>query len=232
MTGASIAIARIFILAISDEPELRRLLKSFLEANGYRVVATTAAGEHQYARANPDLVIVDVNHADPHVLARTKGLFSQAEVIGLFNHYNEADCIAALDIGADYLEKPFNTQELLARIRIALQRGLTARSQQRFYRSANLIVDTLELSVRRNGKHIRLTASELRILSLLAREAGRAVSYQQVLNALGRSNSLNQRRTLRGLISRLRHKLEEDPRHPTVLLTESRIGYRLATPSK
>jgi two-component system KDP operon response regulator KdpE len=229
MIGMSMMTARTLVLVVANEPQLQKLLRSILESNGYRVVVATRLNECGFASVSPDLIIIDLDAADSSVLARIKRLLAKTEVIVLSGRYCEADCTAALGIGADYLERPFRTADLLARIHAALLRGWKTKGRHRFYRSASVVVDALEFSAQRNGQPLPLTPSELRILSLLAREAGRVVGYQKILHALNRPDSLCERQTLRKFIWSLRRKIEEDPHHPALLLTESRIGYRLTS---
>ena len=231
MVGMSMTTTRTLVFVVTKERQLEKLLRSILESNGYRVVVSAKVSEGAFAREGSDLIIIHRDGADPAIFARTKRLLEKAEVIVLSSGNCEADCIAALAIGADYLERPFRTVDLLARVHAALSRGWKAKGQHRFYRSATVVVDALELSAQRNGQPVPLTPSELRVISLLAREAGRVVGYQKLLDTLNRPVSWSQRQALRKIIWSLRRKIEEDPHHPALLLTESRIGYRFAPAS-
>jgi len=137
--------------------------------------------------------------------------------------------VAALDRGADdYVEKPFRAAELLARIRSVLRRSVKAQGEEAVYQFGDLIVDILDHSVMRGGESIRLTPTEFEILSLLVRNGGRVVSYQRFADSLSDANHRKSRQALRASIWSLRQKVEGDPNNPRILLTEERIGYRLA----
>lgn len=214
-------------MAISREPELQRLLKSILEPVHCEVVVATEPTIVAPRAKCPDIVIVDLDLLDANTLLRTKRAFQEAEVIALCKLYSEADCVAALDMGADYMIRPFSAHDLCARVRVALLHRISARGLRRFIRSESVVIDLLDMSVEWDGRPVRLTPFELRILESLACEAGRAVSYQRILAALGRGDTWRDRQALRVSVSGLRGKIERDPKRPVLLLTESRIGYRL-----
>ncbi len=226
--GASVARPRTRILAISDEVQLQRLLRSILEANGCEVVAATHSAAGAPMAEPPDVVILDLDRLDPRAVSQAKRAFAEAEVIALCHAYSEPDCVAVLEMGVDYLARPFREQELSARARAAELRRLTAKGYRRFYRHGSLAIDLLDWIVTRDGRRLKLSRSELRILAALARSPGHAATFGEILAGLGRADSWRDRQSVHGFVVALRRKIECDPKRPVLLLNVPRIGYRLA----
>jgi two-component system KDP operon response regulator KdpE len=221
------------ILVVTAEPQIQRLLKSILTANGYYPFFGTEAAVaiRVHAALQPELLILDLGLSD--LSGRDKILEirndSDIPVIVLSDQRGEAALVAAFDLGADdYVEKPFRASELLARIRSVLRRSLKARGEEAAYHRGTLVVDILDHSVTRDGEPIRLTPTEFEVLSLLVRNAGHVVPYQRFVDSLSGANHCRSKQALRALIWSLRQKIEETPDTPTIVLTEERIGYRLA----
>jgi two-component system KDP operon response regulator KdpE len=220
------------VLVIATEPQAEKLLKSILTAGGYqaRFVADAKAAIQMHATLHPQLMVLDLDVSEPGardtiIEARR---CSDIPVIVLSRQNREADVVAALDLGADdYVVMPFRTSEFLARIRSALRRGVKARGEEAVYHCGDLRVDILDHSVMRQGEPIRLTPTEFAILAILVRSGGRVVSYEGLLQSLGQVRHSKDRQALRTFIWSLRQKLEDDPEHPRLVLTEERIGYRL-----
>jgi len=226
--GASVARPRTRILAVSDEVQLQRLLRSILEANGREIFAATHSAAEAPTAEPPDVVLLDLDRLDPRVVSQAKRAFAGAEVIALCHAYSEPDCVAVLEMGVDYLARPFRAQDLLARVRAAELRHLTARGYPRYYRHGAFVVDLLDGRVTRDGRRLSLTPSELRLLAVLAREPGRVATFGRILAGLGRADSLRDRQALHAFVVGLRRKIEADSKHPVLLLNEARVGYRLA----
>jgi two-component system KDP operon response regulator KdpE len=224
------------ILVVTAEPQIQRLLKSILTANGYR--AQFAIDAAAVIRANStlqcELAVLDLDLSDPRggeAILEIRGR-TDMPIIVLSDQHREADLVAALDLGADdYVEKPFRASELLARIRSVLRRGLKARGEHAVYRRGALVVDIIDHTVTRGGEQIRLTPMEFEALSLLVRSCGRIVPYQRFLESQSERKHPRSQQALRASIWSLRQKIEESPDHPTIVLTEGRIGYRLANES-
>jgi two-component system, OmpR family, KDP operon response regulator KdpE len=218
-------------LVIDDEPQIRRLLRVTLEANGYRVfdAATGQDGLAQAALRQPDVVLLDLGLPDlggMSVLQRLRE-WSRVPVIILTVCDREEDKIAALDAGADdFVAKPFSTGELLARLRAAL-RHAQADQADAVFRTGNLEVDLGARVVRKRGLEIRLTPTEYGLLRLLARHAGKVLTHRQLLSELWGPKAIEQTQYLRVHIAHLRSKIEDDPAQPTLILTEPAVGYRL-----
>jgi two-component system KDP operon response regulator KdpE len=216
------------LLALSDEIELHRLLRSILTTESRALVAQPFARLSAGAREACDVVLIDLDRLDLGVVAHAKRVFPEAEIIALCGASREADRVAALEMGADCLERPFRAADLRARVRAAELRRFYAGAARRFYRRGALAVDLFERRVWRDGRPLALTPSESEVLEFLARAAGRAARFGEILAALGRGDSARDRQALRAFVSGLRRKIERDPGRPELLLSEPRIGYRLA----
>jgi two-component system, OmpR family, KDP operon response regulator KdpE len=218
---------RTLVLALSDEVQLQRLLRSILEPTGCKVVAAPLSALESPPTERPDVVIVDLDHLDPRIASWAKQRFFGAEILQVCNNYREEDGIAVLEIGGDYLARPFRAQDLVAKVHAAELHRLATKGCRRYYRAGGLVIDLLAGEVARDGRRFALTFTELRILEVLAREAGGVATTRQILYGLRRPESLRDRQALRMFVYELRRKLESDPRRASVLLNEARVGYRL-----
>jgi two-component system KDP operon response regulator KdpE len=220
------------ILVVTAEPQIQRLLKSILSANGYQTffATETAVADRTYAAANPELAILDVAPSDLSSQGKILEIRHGSDIpVIVLGQRGETALVAALDLGADdYVEKPFRATELLARIRSVLRRSLKAHGEEAVYRHGALVVDILDRSVSRNGEPIRLTRVEFEVLALLVRNSGHVVPYQRFVDSLSGAKPHRSKQSLRASIWSLRHKIEETPDTPTIVLTEERVGYRLA----
>jgi two-component system KDP operon response regulator KdpE len=218
-------------LVIDDEPQIRRLLRVTLEASGYRVfdAATGQDGIVQAAQRRPEVVLLDLGLPDLDGLEVLRRLreWSQVPVIILSVREREEDKVAALDAGADdYVTKPFNSGELLARLRAAL-RHTQPQGAEALFRSGPLEVDLAARIVRKQGQEVKLTPIEYALLRLLVTHAGKVLTHRQLLTEVWGPKAVGQSHYLRVHVARLREKLETDPGQPALLLTEPGIGYRL-----
>jgi two-component system KDP operon response regulator KdpE len=216
---------------LTDEVQLHRLLRSLLEPNGCKVVATAVPREDPATNDPFDIVIIDLDSHPLDVISRAMRAYPDAQIIAICEAYREADCIAILDMGADYLPRPFRALDLSARVRVAELRRFKAKGQRRYYRRESFVIDLFEREVIRAGEPLALSPTELEILTLLARNAGSVVTFSQILAGLGRADSPAAREALRSFILRLRRRIERDPRRPDLVLTEVGVGYRLAAES-
>jgi two-component system KDP operon response regulator KdpE len=218
-------------LIVDDEQQIRRLLHTCLEANGYKVVeaSTGAEGIAEAAQRPPDVIILDLGLPDmdgSSVLKRLRQ-WSTVPVVVLSVREREEEMIAALDNGADdYVTKPFRTGELLARLRVA-QRHKTRTSGSPVFRTGGLEVDLNTRTVKVNGSEIRLTPIEYSLLSLFVQHPARVLTHQHILREIWGPNSVDHTDYLRVHIAHLRQKLEPDASRSTYLKTEAGIGYRL-----
>lgn len=219
------------VLVIDDEPQIRRLLRVTLEANGYRVfdAATGQDGIAQAAQRRPDVVLLDLGLPDLNgveVLQRLRE-WSRVPVIVVSVRDREDDKIAALDAGADdYVTKPFNSGELLARLRVAQRRAQPAAESSVFHAGA-LEVDLTARVVKMAGREVKLTATEYSLLRLFVQHAGKVLTHRQILREVWGPTYVEQTHYLRVYVAHLREKLESDPAQPARFITEPGVGYRL-----
>ena len=227
------------VVVIEDEPQIRRFVRSALEAEGWQVheADTAKKGLTEAGTRKPDLLVLDLGLPDGSgldVIRDVRG-WSAVPIIVLSARSDEADKIAALDAGADdYLTKPFGVGELLARVRANLRRpraaagdGFAAAEVDPVYRFGEVEVDRQARLVRRAGAEVHLTPIEYRLLSVLIANAGRVLTHRQLLREVWGPSHAGQSHYLRMYMGHLRQKLELDPAQPVHLLTETAVGYRL-----
>jgi len=222
-------------LIIDDEPQIRRLLRVTLEANGYRVfdAATGQDGLVQAAQRRPDVILLDLGLPDlegGEVLKRLRE-WTLVPVIILSVRDREDEKVAALDAGADdYVTKPFNTAELLARLRAAL-RHTQPQGADAIFHAGNLEVDLASRLVRKSGEEVKLTPIEYSLLRLFVTHAGKVLTHRLLLTEVWGAKSIEQTHYLRVHIAHLREKLEANPSAPELIITEPAVGYRLVLKS-
>lgn len=219
------------VLVVDDEPQIIRFLRPTLEAAGYDMIEATTGAEaiHKAVTGAPDIVILDLGLPDidgKEVVSRLRA-FSQLPVIILSARDRESEKIEALDLGADdYVEKPFRIGELVARIRTALRRSGKSEKQLERIEAGDLMIDFVHRRVERNGETIRLTPKEYDLLAVLARSDGRVLTHRSLLTAVWGAAHAEDTQYLRVFIGQLRGKLEADPNHPVLIVTEPGVGYR------
>ncbi|MEO5354663.1 MAG: response regulator [Magnetococcus sp. XQGC-1] len=225
--------ATVSIVIIEDEPQIRRFVRTALEAERYTVVEseTGARGLIEVGTRRPDLVIVDLGLPDMDGvdLIRDLRTWSNLPVLILSARAHEADKVKALDVGADdYLSKPFGVPELLARVRALLRRSLRGHGEEApVVRFGAVEVNLVQRLVTRDGHHVHLTAIEYRLLAQLVANAGRVLTHRSLLRDVWGPNQSDNTHYLRVYMSNLRRKLEVDPNIPKHIRTESGVGYRL-----
>jgi two-component system, OmpR family, KDP operon response regulator KdpE len=223
------------VVLIEDEPQIRRFLRATLTSQGYRLFeATTGAdGLVEVGSRLPDVIVVDLGLPDMDGLEVIRRLreWSTIPIIVLSARGQEHDKVAALDAGADdYISKPFGAGELLARIRVALRHttGASREGGEATFKVGDLQVDFVRRQVVLAAREIRLTPIEYKLLTTLARHAGKVVTHQQLLREVWGPSHTDQSHYIRVYMAHLRHKLEAEPARPRYLLTEPGGGYRLA----
>jgi two-component system KDP operon response regulator KdpE len=222
--------SRPLVLVIDDEPQMRRLLTLTLESAGFRTLTADKGQEGLIlvAQQRPALVLLDLGLPDIGGLEVLKRLreWSTVPVVILSVQDAEADKVAALDLGADdYVTKPFHAGELLARVRVAL-RHAEKKPEEPVFRAGTLVVDLASRVVTVKGKPVALTVTEYSLLRLFVKHAGKALTHRHILREVWGPGSEEQTHYLRVYVARLREKLESDPTHPVLFMTEPGVGYR------
>jgi two-component system KDP operon response regulator KdpE len=219
-------------LIIDDEVQIRRLLRVALEAENYQVheAETGQQGLVEIANRKPAVILLDLGLPDMDGLEVLKRLreWSEAPVLILSVRDDEAGKVSALDAGADdYVTKPFSSLELLARLRVA-QRKTRPPEEISVFTYSDLVVDLAAHVVTRADKDVKLTATEYALLRLFVRHPGRVLTHRYILREIWGPKSEEHRQYLRVYVTHLRQKIEPDPAKPSLIKTESGIGYRFA----
>jgi two-component system KDP operon response regulator KdpE len=220
-------------LVVDDEVSILRFLKPALEANGYEMnsAGSVAEATKYIAADSPDIVLLDLGLPDgdgKEVIRRARE-WSDVPIIVLSARERETEKIEALDLGADdYVNKPFNVGELLARMRTALRHRMQRKAEIPVLKVGGLEVDSVRHRATRAGAELKLTPKEFELLSFLARHAGRVVTHKQILTAVWGPAHTEDTQYLRVYVGQLRHKVEEQADDPRIILTEPGIGYRIA----
>ncbi|MGH6612989.1 response regulator [Sphingomonas sp.] len=222
------------ILLIDDEPSLVAVLRPVLGAAGYSVTIAMDArsGIAAMAAQQPDIVILDLGlpDMDGQQVITTMRATSDVPIIIISARHQEGEKIAALDGGADdYVNKPFEIGELMARIRAALRRHGAGGDARSSYRHGELTVDLATRHVALAGDPVRLSPKEFALLETLVGSAGQVVTHKRLLIA-GWGSEAADSQYLRVYVGLLRQKIEEDPGAPRLILTEPGVGYRLVAP--
>ncbi|MET0820209.1 MAG: response regulator transcription factor [Aeromicrobium sp.] len=223
-----------FVLAVDDDPAILRTLSINLRARGYDV---ETAGDGRSAlqvvdERMPDAVILDLGLPDLDGVAVLKRLrtFTQVPVVVLSARHESDDKVEALDEGADdYVTKPFDMEELLARVRSAIRRAGTGETSLVLV-AGDVRLDVTERQATRAGDEVRLTPTEWHIVEVLARRQGRLVRQAELLHEVWGPAYDRETNYLRVYLAQIRRKLESDPSRPTMFITDPGIGYRLVTP--
>jgi two-component system KDP operon response regulator KdpE len=223
------------VLVVEDDQEIRALIQSSLSVEGYAVQTAVTVSEASalLRHAVPDLLLLDLGlpDGDGAVLVKEVRKTHTLPILVVSARHQEAQKIALLDAGADdYLTKPFSVAELLARIRVALRhRGTSVAATVTVHELDDLRVDLTLRTVVSKGQELHLTPTEFKLLARLVRSAGRVVTHRQLLADVWGAEFTEHTHYLRLYMGQLRAKIEVEPAEPRHLLTETGIGYRLAT---
>jgi two-component system KDP operon response regulator KdpE len=219
------------VLVVDDEAAILRFLKPALEANGYEMAstATIADAVKRIAAEAPDIVLLDLGLADgdgKDVIRRVRE-WSDVPVIVLSARDREVEKIESLDLGADdYVNKPFNVGELMARMRTALRHRMQRNAEMPVLRVGDVEIDAVRHRVTRTGVELKLTPKEFELLSFLAKNAGRVLTHRQILAAVWGIAHTADTQYLRVYVGQLRQKIEKRADDPQIILTEPGVGYR------
>ena len=223
----------ISILIVDDEVQMRRLLRSTLEQEGYKI--TLAENGSQALRLSEssrfDLIVLDLGLPDIDGIAVLKKIRGWAKypVIILSARTDEQDIISALDAGAnDYLTKPFRSGELIARVRTALRIFNSTSQRETKFAFGSIVVDLESHTVSKKNEQLKLTPTEFSLLALFIRNAGKVLTHNYLLQQVWGPKFEGESQYTRVYVGQLRKKLEDDPNNPKFFVTESGIGYRLS----
>jgi two-component system KDP operon response regulator KdpE len=224
------------ILVVDDEPQMRRALRSTLSALGF-VVADAENGEAAIERVRAekfDLILLDINMPGLSGLETCRAIRSRSDVsiIMLTVRDRSLDKIEALDAGADgYVTKPFDINELLARIRATLRRApVSTASQSEILKLDGVEISFRERHVKVDGRTTRLTPTELDLLQYFVTHTNVVLPHDQILQAVWGPDYGDEVEYLRVFVNQLRKKIEPDPGRPRHILTEPWLGYRFHMP--
>ena len=228
------------ILVVEDEKSIAHFISTVLNNNGYEAMRARTGQEalSMVSSHCPDLIILDLGLPDMDGMDLLKNIrsWSGLPIVVVSARSHERDKVMALDLGADdYLTKPFGTAELLARVRTAIRhtRTVSANSEiarQGTYSVGDLVVDFNKHQALVKGENVKLTLSEFRIVSLLAKHAGKVLTYDFIMKELWGPRAGGDNQILRVNMANIRRKIEENPAEPKYLFTEVGVGYRIAEP--
>lgn len=222
------------ILVVDDDIRMVRMMKRMLELEGFQVI--TASGGEQalklFDKDTPNLVLLDIMMPDMDgwTVCRRIREFSEVPIIMVTARGDDKEKVEGLDIGADdYVTKPFSASELAARVRAVLRRaGASENRQEAIFRYKDLEVDFTSRRVTINGKELKLTATEYKMLSYICLNAGRVVTPDQLLDKVWGEEYVGAAHLLQVNIARLRKKLGDNAKKPQYIMTRSGIGYIMA----
>lgn len=221
------------VLIVEDDRAISNFIRRVLEANGYEalMVHTGREANSMLSSHCPDLVILDLGLPDMDGLELIQEVRSTSTlpIIVISARTLERSKVAALDLGADdYLTKPFGTAELLARIRTALRHSQRAAGTQSLkYEAGDLLIDFERRLVKVKGQDVHLTQIEYKLVSLLAQNAGRVMTYESIISKIWGPFADSDNQILRVNMAHIRRKLEENPAEPQYIFTEIGVGYRM-----
>jgi two-component system KDP operon response regulator KdpE len=223
------------LLVIEDEPAIIRFLRSSVSPTGWHILEamTKESGLQLAAAHRPDVILLDLALPEGGALGLLKALrqWTSAPIILMGSRDQENEQVAGIEAGAhDFLMKPFSSQELIARLRMALRHRETQFEDMPLYEYLGLRVDLVTRRIYLRNKEIHLSPMQYEFLSQLVRHAGRVVTHQELLESVwgGRQNVTTDH--MRVFVFDIRRKIEANPSKPQLLKTEPGVGYRLEAP--
>jgi two-component system KDP operon response regulator KdpE len=229
MTAPSIKV-----LVVDDEPPIRRLLRAGLSTQNYEVHEASSAEEALDAikAATPDVMLLDLGlpgRNGMELLAELQGRGSTFPILILSSRTDEAGIVQALELGADdYITKPFGMNEVVARLRVAIRHRLQQQGERPIFQAGSLRVDLVRRIVTVHDRETKLSPREYEILRVLVQHAGKVLTHRFIIHEVW--GGIADAQNLRVHIRQLRQKIEDDPEQPSLILTETGIGYRLQAP--
>lgn len=221
-------------IVIEDEKNIRGVIATTLQSQGYKVVTAVdgASGLSMVASVCPEIILLDLGLPDMDGLEMIRRIrqWSQTPILVVSARTQEQEKAEALDAGADdYITKPFGTIELLARIRTSLRHAGQRNSMltEQIYRGGDLMIDFERRIVSIRGTEVHVTQIEFKILSLLAKNAGRVLTYSYMMKEIWGPYTDDNNRILRVNMANIRRKIEENPAEPQYIFTEVGVGYRM-----
>lgn len=227
--------AKLTVLIIEDEEHIGNFIQTILEANNYKAILCTS-GEQGLSLVKsycPDMILLDLGlpDMDGSQVLTTLRKWSAIPVIVISARHQESEKVQALDLGADdYITKPFGTKELMARLRTALRHKIQAAmytAPSTCYQAKGLVIDFDKRTVTLEGAEVRLTQIEYKLVSLLAQNAGKVITYETIIKALWGPEADMDNLILRVNMANIRRKIEKNPAVPTYIYTEVGVGYRM-----
>jgi two-component system KDP operon response regulator KdpE len=220
------------VLIVDDEPQIRALLKATLGRGGYAVAEAATAREALNAKAidKPDVILLDLGLPDRDGLELVTALCAEPRpaLIVVSARDQTEQKVAALDLGADdFVTKPFDTEELLARVRASLRQRLASETDRQVVKAGAVTIDLLGRNVRCNDAEVHVTPKEWDLLAELAKHPGRVLTHATLLRTVWGPAHIGQTEYLRVAIRALRQKLEPEPSQPRLIVNEPGVGYRL-----
>lgn len=224
------------VLIVDDELHIRRLIHAALARADYAIVEAENARDalDMLRDERPDIVLLDLGLPDRDGLELVPLIKQQSDTTLIVVSARDAtdQKVAALDLGADdYLTKPFDTDELLARVRVALRNRMTRDGGMLAVTAGDVTIDLIARTVAKAGREVHLTPKEYAVLAQLARHPGRVITHKQIMAEVWPNEVEHHVEYLRVLVRTLRQKLESDPQQPQIISNELGIGYRLRSVS-
>lgn len=219
------------ILVIDDEPQMRKLLKLTLETAGFKTISANSGNEgiSFCITHKPELIILDLGLPDMKGQEVLENIRSWSDVpVIVLSVFNESEIIVdALNLGADdYMTKPFDANELLARVRVCLRRAIKKDFESSLFTYKHITVDLSARLVYKDGEEVKLTSTEYDMLKLFIKNPNRVLTNRQILKDIWGPNVSNSQYP-RVYVRYLRQKIEKDPNNPEIIITEAGVGYRM-----
>lgn len=223
------------VLIVDDEPHIRRLIQAALNRADYLTIEAESARQamDRLQHERPEIVLLDLGLPDRDGLELVPLVKQHADTTLIVVSARDAteEKVTALDLGADdYLTKPFDTDELLARVRVALRNRMTRGGGVPAVSVGDLSINLLDRKIVKAGKEVHLTPKEYAVLAQLAKFPGRVITHEQIMANVWPRDAERHVEYLRVLVRNLRQKLETDPQRPQIISNDVGIGYRLRIP--